>query len=282
MPVIRTMIPGDLPSARRFSSQNGWNQTEADWLRFLEMEPDGCFVADLEGQPAGTVTTLSYQKRLAWIGMMLVDSKLRRMGIGEALLRKALQRLEESGVDCVKLDATPLGQPLYEKLGFQPEWPLTRWRCEIAVSPPNQEDPDVRPWNKRDALKVAGIDDPAFGINRSGLLEALGSISTGWVRSGMEGIRGFGLIRPGAFATYLGPVTADDIRVADGIVRRLLSGQTGQPVIWDIPDANTDAVRLAEELGFKPQRSLLRMFRGTNSMAGDPFKQFAIAGPEVG
>jgi hypothetical protein len=33
------------PLANRLRGEVGWNQTMEDWKRFLEMEPEGCFVA---------------------------------------------------------------------------------------------------------------------------------------------------------------------------------------------------------------------------------------------
>src|SRR5439155_19059347 len=51
----------------------------------------------------------------------------RGRGIGKALVHHALDFLDRQGVQSVRLDATPLGQPLYEKLGFMPEYTLKRF-----------------------------------------------------------------------------------------------------------------------------------------------------------
>ena len=64
------------------------------------------------------------------IGMVLVPPEKRRMGIGTALLMHGIEYLEAKGVAAVKLDATPLGRPLYEKLGFVVEYDLAlKQRC---------------------------------------------------------------------------------------------------------------------------------------------------------
>jgi N-acetylglutamate synthase-like GNAT family acetyltransferase len=72
----------DLPAGVRLNQIAGWNQTASDWERFLEVSPEGCFVAELNGQVCGTVTTISFQSRFAWIGMVLVDPQCRGRGMG--------------------------------------------------------------------------------------------------------------------------------------------------------------------------------------------------------
>ena len=51
---LRLMTRGDLPFADSVRFLAGWNQTPADWERFLATEPDGCFLAEWNGAPAGT------------------------------------------------------------------------------------------------------------------------------------------------------------------------------------------------------------------------------------
>ena len=123
---IRPMTAADVPFGLRLSHQAGWNQTEADWRRFLKLQPDGCFVAEVDGVPAGTTACFLFDP-VAWMAMVLVDEALRGRGIGTALLRHALVWIEERGIRTVRFDATPLGQPMYEKLGFRPDYTVGRY-----------------------------------------------------------------------------------------------------------------------------------------------------------
>ena len=70
---IRTMTKEDIPAGMRLKESAGWNQTAADWSRFLEASPEGCFVAEIDGRVCGTAATISFEKRFAWVGMVLVD-----------------------------------------------------------------------------------------------------------------------------------------------------------------------------------------------------------------
>ena len=69
---IRPMTLSDVPLGMRLKAQAAWNQLEGDWRRFLDLQPDGAFVAELDGTPAGTVTTCIFGP-VAWVAMMLVE-----------------------------------------------------------------------------------------------------------------------------------------------------------------------------------------------------------------
>ena len=125
---IRTMTIADLPQGMRLTALAGWNQTPADWHRFLKLQPDGCFVAVMDGQCVGTATAFIFES-VAWIAMVLVDPNYRKHGLGTALMNQALTF---TGQRTVRLDATALGQPLYAKLGFVGEYELTRYAGVLA------------------------------------------------------------------------------------------------------------------------------------------------------
>src|SRR5262249_21010481 len=129
---IRRMTAADIPLGMRLKEQAGWNQTEADWRRFLTLEHKGCFVAEYKGEPVGTTTTCIFGK-VAWIAMVLVDERVRGRGIGKALMEHALAYLDSTGVPSIRLDATPLGRPLYEKLGFRAQYELVRFVGELPA-----------------------------------------------------------------------------------------------------------------------------------------------------
>lgn len=277
---LRPMTLADVAFADAVRAHAGWNQLPADWRRLLDYEPGGCFVAEWEGTPAGTATTSRYGTELAWIGMVLVHPDYRRRGLGQALLRQCLEYLR--AVPCVKLDATPLGKGLYEQLGFQGELGLQRWQgtgprhCEAS-------DPALRPWENALLDAVSKLDQQAFGVPRKAMLKALAHGSAHALVHLEQGeVKGYGLLRPGTRAHYIGPVVAATARIGCQLVRHLAAQAPGQPIFWDILDDNAEALQVAKSLDFTPQRPLLRMFRGSNPWPGDPKRQFAIADPSTG
>lgn len=150
--LIRCMRSGDIAAGMRLKSIAGWNQTERDWKLFLDVNPDGCFVAECDGVVVGTVTTIVYEDRIAWIGMMLVDPVYRRQGIATRLMNHAVAWL---GHDItIKLDATPLGKTVYDRLGFVEEYALCRVSAD-SVATDGVHPVDISPVSSSDAVGLA-------------------------------------------------------------------------------------------------------------------------------
>ena len=271
-----------MPFADSLRALAGWNQTLVCWKRFIATEPEGCFLAEWEGVPVATAITLRYTAEVAWIGMVLVHPAHRRRGIGRALLNHCIAWLQERGAGCIKLDATPAGKRVYDRMGFKEEWPLTRWEHPGPhVAKPISA--GLRPWQTSDAQRIGQLDAAAFGVSREKLLEALArECRRAFVLEAVPGrIAGYGFVQPGSRADYLGPIVATSAEAGIQVVEALLSAG-GDTVFWDIPDANSAAVNWARLHGFTQQRRLTRMYLAEKPKWGDPKQQFALAGPEVG
>jgi ribosomal protein S18 acetylase RimI-like enzyme len=282
--LVRAMRPSDVAFADSLRALAGWNQTVADWRRFLAMQPDGCFLAEWDGASAGTATTVIYGSDLAWIGMVLVHPDYRRRGIGRALLLKCIEHLQAQQVRCIKLDATPEGRPVYERLGFKDEWTLRRWEADLSSPVYEAPDSHIRAWEAADAVTFDGHDAHAFGVSRHKLILALARESRCSLtyESRPAAPTGFGMLRPGAQASYLGPVSAISPGHGIALIEALVAKAGAGRIFWDIPDLNAAAIAWAEGHGFRMQRSLTRMWLGDNCRAGNPLEQFALAGPELG
>ena len=105
---IRSMRPDDLDQAFNLSLKEGWNQTMKDWTFIFDNADNVCIVAEKDNRVAGTATALNHEKKIAWIGMVLVDKSLRGQGAGKMLLENIIKRLNH--VESIKLDATPAGE----------------------------------------------------------------------------------------------------------------------------------------------------------------------------
>ena len=89
------------------------------------------------------------------------------------------------------------------------------------------------------------------------------------------------MLRAGYLASYLGPVVAENRSVAGDIIVELLKQSPGK-TFWDLPEANPDARRLAESLGFHPIRDLTRMWIGSNFIRAAINLQYAFSDPGTG
>ncbi len=274
--VIRDFAEADLAFADGVREAAGWNQTPEDWKRLISYAPQGCFLAEWDGQRAGTVTTTQYGDRLAWIGMMLVHPDHRRHGIATALMERALAHLRACGVGCIKLDATPEGEPVYGQLGFQTEFESHRWEG----GPSGRH----RGESERESLPLPlDFDTAAFGVDRGEWLEKISRDARRLclAREGEGNPAAFGMIRPGARADYLGPATASDPASGREVMEKLL-GSLGGTTFWDIPELNRDAVALAGAHGFQRTRPFVRMHTGDAPVPGNPALQFALGDPATG
>jgi GNAT superfamily N-acetyltransferase len=281
---IRLLGESDIPAAMRLKELARWNQTESDWRRLLQLEPSGCFGAFLDASLVGTTTTTTYDRELAWIGMVLVSPENRRRGIATQLIKTALEYLSGK-VRTVKLDATPEGQPVYEGLGFEVESLIERW---VGVAP-------VRTVYSSNVVgdtnldfetcsEMVELDRLIFGVDRSRLIKILidnACVAPAFERAADGRLSGYGLARRGASADYVGPVIVTEAETAAPLLDRLLGQLPDQQIYVDLNSSFKTGERVLTDRGFRKQRNLIRMSYGTKSNHTSPFV-FAIAGPEVG
>jgi ribosomal protein S18 acetylase RimI-like enzyme len=275
---VRLMTTADLPVALGLCRQAGWNQTAADWQRFLDLQPDGCFVAEWDGAPVGTTTTSIFGS-VAWIAMVLVDEAFRGRGIGRALVSQALNFLDQRGVATVRLDATPLGRSLYERLGFVEQFQLARYEGTLAAGASRSEVDAVLPEHLE---ALTALDQAITGTDRRRLLLRLFAEEPRSLRCVWHGGRpmGFMASRSGHRAVQLGPCIAAP-EVGAALFADALQRLAGQRIFLDVPTPNAAATRLAEACGLGAQRQLTRMCRGVAVFERIDWL-WASSGPEKG
>ncbi len=98
--------------------------------RALQTLPDGVahvYVAhDEEGAPIGCLTTVDHEGN-SEVQMVAVVPEARGRGITSKLLGHALADAAERGSETSTLIATPLGYPVYERVGFRPLERVAMW-----------------------------------------------------------------------------------------------------------------------------------------------------------
>ncbi len=266
-------------SAFELSSFAGWNQTPDDWRRLIELSPEGCFKAVHAGRIVGSVTTTPLGTRVAWIGMMLVHPDFRRRGIARGLMLRAIELLRDQGFATIGLDATPLGKPLYEQLGFRSAWGWSRWRNDLpSIEGAGLSETPTFGEGTRLSDVLLAIDRTAVGFDRGEILRRLAQASSVVVSD-----EGFAMLRPGRVASLFGPVVAKTSTAARGLIDRIGVGSMRPgSVIWDVPGNHPEAIEIARSLGFVPFRELDRMWLGDPLPEGQPHWVHAIADPAIG
>lgn len=278
---IRPLTEADIPRCQELRAAVGWNQTEADWRRFLSYDPNGCFVAEAKGRVVGTACTIAYEDRFGWVAMVIVDPAHRRSGIGTRLLKKGIEHLSNQGLT-VKLDATPAGKMLYDTLGFEDEYGAARMECGEPVPQPAEFECGRLTLEHLDELDA--YDRAIFGASRRNVLESYLRIypDYGYCVRLNGAIAGYILAREGMNAFHPGPWAAEDATIAHSLLSTLLTQREPERVFIDIVAPNPLIRSMLESMGFREQRPFIRMYRGENRHPGDPKRVYAMSGPELG
>jgi GNAT superfamily N-acetyltransferase len=244
---MRLLTTADIPAGMRLKEAAGWNQTEADWRNLLALAPESCFGVDCDGDLRATTTAICYGRELAWVGMVLTDPAYRGRGFARRLIEYTLEYLRRERVEWIKLDATAMGRPVYERLGFRDEAVIERW----VRKPGNVR---AHPDSTGPFVLDAALDHEAFGADRAPLLRTLAAFESASIASA-----GFAMGRAGSTASSFGPCVARSQDAARELLAWFLVKHGEESVYWDILAANRDAVELAREAGFERARELMRM-----------------------
>jgi GNAT superfamily N-acetyltransferase len=299
MPIeYRGLTVDDIPAGLRLCRIAGWNQLAADWELFLRLSPDGCRAAVQDGRVVGTVTTVNYENRFAWVGMVLVDPDTRGHGVGTRLLQEAMSILR--GIPSIRLDATPQGRPVYRRLGFEDEYELCRMQLpentaaclprvsSARVSPPGPSQVErfgLRPMQAEDLITVAEADRRIFGADRREVLQwALEqSPEYAWIAMTPVEPEGYCFGRHGFNFDQIGPVHSSSELVSQALVSACLSSlKPGKRVIVDPLLHSPSWIDWLEQSGFVHQRPFTRMSLGENRHPGEPREMWTMFGPEFG
>jgi GNAT superfamily N-acetyltransferase len=266
-PTIRPMTLADVEPAADVLVGGGWGDRRA-FFRFAVEHPGLTpLIAEADDRIAGTGLA-TVNGPVGWIGTIFVDEGLRGRGIGSALTAAVVDRLDAAGCGTLALIATPLGRPLYERLGFAA---LTEYRMLVApggVAPTGlgTEPPGaaslLRPCEPADLPAILALDRAATGEERGHLLRAV--IGSGGavvaVRPGGE-IVGFDARAPWGGHPTIAPELVDGVRLVEA---RRARGAVGSEVRTAVLAENRAGIATLENLGWRQDLAIARMTRGAS------------------
>ena len=257
-------------------------QRPDSWLRELgiirKLQPVGAFLAHNGETTAGVVFSLMYPD-FAYIGPLGVHPDFQRKGIGFALMKHVLEWLVGQGVTQVALDASPLGLPIYEKLGFVGYDQVNifqRKSGELAFQPP----PEVQPLTHQTLDLITATDKKAFGTDRSRLLEALLGIypqRAFFLKDRRGNINGYLIAQDKS----IGPWVSQKKEDAELLLKAALPLFNG-PLTVIAPNENSDASALLQGFNFERVRVLRHMIRGSIKPAGQRENVYGQTSPSLG
>ena len=277
--VIRELTASNLEPAFALSSTAGWNQRLEDWRMLLTLAPHGAFTAIVDDRIVGTAIGIDYVA-FGWIAMMLVDPAFRGRGLGAKLLQAAMDAVPANIP--IRLDATPLGRPLYERYGFVEETSLTRFVAD------SQDHFPAAPGHvgRTTDFALRGIlseDAGIFGADRAAVFKwSLSDAPYARCIHPEDERESYCFGRRGRLFDQIGPVVARDEEKARVLVSSAAADVPGRPVVVDAYDAPKGFSAWLRSIGFRAERPLFRMSTpAATSQRRSPF-EFAIFGPDFG
>jgi ribosomal protein S18 acetylase RimI-like enzyme len=280
--IIRSMQMAELAFAAECTAAEGWaGGTLSTFEGFYQHDPNGCFLAELAGRPAGICIATPYG-RSGFVGMLIVRPEARGRGIGAALLNHTVEYLHQQGAKTIYLDGVVKAAPLYERNGFRKVCRSLRF----SGTRRGESHSDVRAMRTDDLPAVLALDRQAFGADRSFLLarrlQSFPELCQVLVEDGK--LTGFILGQHGEGWAVAGPwVIAQEarapLRLLDSLAR-----QTGKVSIgMGVLETNRRAVELIRSLGFAEREdSPWRMALGPSGDLGASPMCFAVGTAATG
>jgi GNAT superfamily N-acetyltransferase len=256
---IRPMRPDEISLAVEWAAGEGWNPGLADDACFASVDPEGFFIAELDGVPAATVSCVNYGARFSFLGFYIVRADLRGGGFGMRIWNAAIAH---AGSRVIGLDGVTAQQDNYRKSGFQLAYANVRYGGTVAA--PAAPQADVMALSEVPMAAIEADDATVFPAPRSSFLRAWigapGHAGCALVRDGK--LAGWGVIRPCRKGFKIGPLVADDRATAEAVLSALLARVGGGEIFLDVPSINRAGVALAQDLGLAPMFETARMYTG--------------------
>lgn len=262
-----------------------WDDTRNDIKRMLSYEPDGCFIAEVNGESVGHIFSTKYG-RLGWIGLLIVEAEYRRKGVGTLLTKKAMNYLLDCGVKTIKLEAVPATANLYRKLGFIDEYYSLRF-MGVSRTIASLSSYYVKSLKKEEVVKIAKFDAKYFGANRTEVLKRLcfDYPKLCFVSYADAEIVGYLMCRKTETGYKIGPWVCNpkNPQVARKLLIECMETITHNAKLYvGVPAVNEAAVEILQDFDFEQYSKSVRMFFGKKLETESVNGVFAIGGPEKG
>ncbi len=252
------MTQDELCVAVGWAAAEGWNPGIHDAAAFYAADPNGFFLALVDGEPVGSVSAVAYNDSFGFMGFFIVRPESRGQGIGEKLGEAGLRYLGKRNIG---LDAVLEQQPRYERAGFRRAYRNIRWQGEAKAG---RTSPECTELSRVPFTAIAAYDDRLFPAPRHRFLREWikqpGAIALGILKKDGS-LCGYGVIRPCRTGYKLGPLFADDTAAAHTLYESLTAAvPPGTPVFLDTPDRNREAAALARNYNLEPVFETARMY----------------------
>jgi hypothetical protein len=264
---IRRLGVDDIPECMKLITDRNWTWPPEQWELLLSLGP-GLGAFD-NGTILGTALSTPYPEAQAISGV-LVGTWAERRGVATALMSNILD-IRESPVSV--LYATPMGEPMYAKLGFHPVGATREFHGVFTGKAAGV----TRPVTAADLPAIRALDREVSGYSRAGFWDFAPSHYS--LRTAeFEG--GLGLIgtRELANGPAVGPIIAPTAADACAMISDVVAGR-GSIRVDTVDD---DVAAFLKDNGFETRKGCAVMVHGAKTLPGDRSRYFAPASLALG
>jgi hypothetical protein len=256
--LIRTLSAAEAATAIEWAAAEGWNPGLGDLGCFLTQD-EGLFLAVEEGGAlASVIAATRYGANFGFIGFYIARPARRGQGLGMAVWRAAMARLDGR---LVGLDGVVAQQENYRKSGFSLAWNNIRFGG--VPDAPRAPTAGIVPAGDVPFAALAALDRSVFPAEREAFLRAWlvapGHVALAAMKDGA--VAGFGVIRPAREGHKLAPLVAQDVGTAEALAAALIArvpaggGGPGAPGIVYGARQRGYRHRLFHRQPFQPRRA---------------------------
>lgn len=209
----------------------------------------------------------NYHELSGWLGHIIVDKQFRNLGIGTAVTKALMDQLYQLQAKTISLVATPMGEPIYHKLGFQKESVYVFLHNGKTTAP---SESIILPFESQFKEAILKMDKNISGENRSKLLD-------------LHLTKAHVVVEHGSLTGFYIPTLGEGLILAETkqtgeLLMRLKHSQIDYAAI---PIENQAAITFLKDHGFTEFRRAVRMWLG-EKLLWQPDKIFGRIGGHLG
>lgn len=256
----------DLSGVKRlveWAKNEGWNPGPLDADVYWSTDPNGFYGYYYKNSLVAGGAIVSYNKEFGFMGLFIVKPEYRGMGIGRELWfqRRDLLVNRLNSNASIGMDGVVNMQSFYNKGGFEIAFKDERYE---RLGTKFLIDDNISPITNDDFQEISTYDKQCFGFLRETFLNLWIKLPENRTFKYIERdkIRGFCIARKVSNGFKIGPLFADNEKIAEELYKACLNSVIGIPLYIDIPMVNQGAIQIVKKYNAKYVFECARMYYG--------------------